>query len=362
MASEVKDRTAAAIEAFSQGKDVGAAVGDDPVGGGEDADLLLDEEVDEDLDDAGDDLPTEDEPKPAKGAKAKTDSAKPKADTEEFEADGKKILIDYSNKDAIRKAHAEAAGMRKFQRERDEARSQLKAFDKLKKDHEEVSSLWTKLETAFASEGIDGVVKAVTQGQSSLDKLVEERAAKMLKMSQASPAERALMEKEDKWEQEVKRREAIERKLADIEKRDVDLKKQADQTALESAIHPAFNANRFAGKLGDPDVEHRFDKALWANVKSMLADLPEDEPVTAAMVSDMFKEEASVIGRMLQKTAETKADKIVKDRKVAAKEAAQGAVQSGQQTSSSRKDFAKKIKGGDIGGALEDLLTGKTRI
>lgn len=363
MVTESKDRTSAAIDAFMQGKDVGVAVGDEPVGGNEE-DPVESESVLDELEDDTAEEPIESKEKPSvKGQPAKaTAAAKAKADLEEIEADGKKIQIDYTNKEAVKKAHLEAAGMRKFQRERDEARKQLKESEKVVKEHGELSALWTKLETAFSNEGVAGVVKAITNGKTDLEALIEERANKKVKLQQASPAERAAMEREDKFDQEVKRREAIERELGEIKKRDQDLKEQAERTSLESAIHPAFNANRFKGKLGDEDVEHRFDKALWANVKSALEDLPDDQPITADMVNTMFKEEAAIIGRMLTRQAEAKADTIVKNRKTAAKEAAQGAVSSGTQLGSSKREFAKKIKGGNISGALEDLLTGRTKL
>lgn len=363
------DRVGAAMEAFKMGKDVGVAVGDAPVEGS-DSVVEIDDEpsvLDNlDVDDEAEETPPTEETteeveevqdtKPAKPVKTK--EAPKSVDVEEIEADGRKIKVDYKDKAAIKKAYLEAVGMRKFQRERDDARKELSAA---KPELEELRSLWSKLEKAFEDEGAAGVVKAVTKGEVDLDKMIEERAERLLRKRNASPAELKAMEDEDRWTAEVKKREKIEKELQAIRDRDAELKKNAEIKGLENAVHPAFNQHRFAGKLGDTDVEHRLDKALWANVKAMIEELPEDQPITNAVVAKMFQEEASVLGRVLKKQAEAGADKIVKDRKRSAKEAAQAQVVAGEHVGSAKKEFSKKFKSGDMTGALTDILSGKVK-
>ncbi len=274
-------------------------------------------------------------------------------DVEFIRADGKRIKIDYNNRERTKRAYAAEVGMRKFQRERDEAR---KAAEPLQKKADD----FDKLNVLFEEEGVEGVVKQLTGGK-TLDDIVQERID-LLVLEQEKPAEAAKLRHEQELARERSARERIERQMESITEQTTRDREAADQVRLESMIKPVFNQYSFAGKLnGDSDAEHAMDEALWNQAFSKLESYPDDVELTPAMIRKEFRAVATTFGKVIRRQVDTRTQAASASQRKNAKESLQQAVAEGTTASDSRKEFAKKFKSGDKLGALKDILKNKVK-
>jgi hypothetical protein len=286
---------------------------------------------------------SEEESEESSEEEAKTD------DVEWIKADGKKIKVDYSDKERIKKAHEMAAGMRKAFAERDQASNEAKAVSA---ELSELKAIWNKLESV--KDRPEDLFKLVTGN--SLDSYVQQKQAEAQAFADASPEERVAMESQ-------KRIEALETKLraneSEIEEKlaKVNSDKEAAELAnLQSQINPAFNKYRFAGKLGDADAEHALDESLWMATLSDLESVP-DSDLTPEMIERAFKLRAQSVSKVINKQTTKRVKKTISATKKRATEAAQIAATTGKssKSGSSNKELAQRIRGGDLMGVLSNM-------
>lgn len=277
---------------------------------------------------------------------------------EMIKAGGREIKVDYSDRESIKKAFKEAAGMRMFQKERDDTRRSLEA---IQKEHQEIKSLWDRLEKAYSEAGPEGVLKEITGGKAGLDALLDQREQQRKFRASASPEQLRALELEENLVKERRERETALQRQKEIEDRLNSYEEKSAIQALESVIHPAFNQFSFEGKLGDPDREDLFNEMLWTKSKALIAKLP-DASITSANVKAIFRKVATTLDSTVKAQAETVAKKVSESRKAAAKETVQADVRAGLSTGSNEKEFAKKIRSGNVTGALEDFLSGKIKL
>jgi hypothetical protein len=292
--------------------------------------------------------PTEQKPQstpPPSPAKTKEDPS------EYYVVDGKRYKIDYSNKEAIRKAHEMAAGMRKAFAERDKL---SKEFEPTRKERDELKQLWGTLEDLYAKKGIDGVVSALTNGQHNLDSLFQERQKRDQFRKEASPAELAAMDLKEQLETERQTTAKLRKEWEETKTKIEADKDHADMKSLESLVHPAFDQFRFAGKLGDEDAEHLLDSTLWNETLKRLEKYGDDVELSRELVVREFKKSAETMSRVMNKKAEEKANDLVQSKKTKAKENVQIEASRGYQANSTQEEAAKKIRGGDLKGILGD--------
>lgn len=258
----------------------------------------------------------------------------------------KKIKVDYSDKNKIRKAFEMAGGMRKFQAERDSIK---KEFEEFKETAGQKASSFDKLEEIYQDEGFSGLVNFLEDDPQAFDRLVDEA----LELRNAGPE--AIAQHEQSLEAKRKSR-AEQKRLAELESREKGLQEREEameEARLESQIHPAFDRYRFAGKLGDADQEYMLDEMVWNNALKKLEDYPEDVPLTQALIDKEFRNVANKVRKLVNVQAKKQTKKIIKETKKEAAENVQAKALSGmgggqQSLAQEAADLIRNKKAGEI--------------
>lgn len=265
------------------------------------------------------------------------------SDVEEVEAGGSKFKIDYTDRKSIKDAYLKAAGMRKFQRERDEARKKLK---EVSAKQSEQAELWSKVEEAASKNDYNSLMKIMTGGKTDFDTLLQSRLERMKLREEAPESEKIKFDQEDK----IATLEAtVSRQSSEIEKLLNKVKAEKEEIAtkaVQSRINPVFEKYRFAGKLGNAAAEHKLDKMIWNDAMTQLEELGlDEEELTPEIIEREFKAAAELLGNVTKQQAEKKANEISQERKKVAKEAAQLQQVKGQVGVNLKQEAAQKIRG-----------------
>ena len=290
---------------------------------------------------------------------------KPAADIEEIiitdDSGKKKLKVDFSDREKLKKYVQEAAGMRKFQHERDQLTSKLKT---LEPEHADLKKSWGAVEEAFTKHGIKGLVNLLANDQSGYDKHIQSEFARIKSREAASPNELERMDLQESLISERREREQLQKRVEEDLRRSESAREEASMRSLESKIHPSFDRYRFAGKLGDEVVEARLDQAVWDQALKRLEEYPDHVELTPSVIEKEFRDISSSFRKIITKQADVAAQKVVTSKKIAAQENAATAAMSsmmGNSTQSSDK-FKTDIRKGDLTSALRDLMTGKFRL
>lgn len=264
----------------------------------------------------------------------------------------RKVEVDWSNKEKIKKDLALSYGARKWQAERDQAIQREKAqSSKLS----EVQTNWNQLESAFSTGGIEGLVDLLEGRKGAYQASVEKHAERKKFLAEASPAEiKALQERE---QAELDRR-ANEQLRAENERFKQEITKEretAELRSLESRVHPAFHKYRFADKLGDADDEHMFDEMLWNTTLKRLEPYEEQGlDISPELVEKEFANVSSAIRRRINLQSNKKAAAAVVQKKQEATENVQAKVMSGYRTGGAAKEAQDLINSGNTKGILKN--------
>lgn len=260
--------------------------------------------------------------------------------------DGRKVKVtaDYSDRAAIRKAYEQAAGMRKFQAERDAEKA---ARAKIESEYTPLKDTWSKFEQAWQLGGIEGVVDLIAGQQGSYKREMERYA-------NATPDERIQMERQ-LAEEKVRRAEAqrqteIDRKMKEVDERLA----KADEKETRALVTPSFHKYRFAGQLGDPVAEQSLDKAIWGEALERL-DAYEGE-VNQEVVDQIFSEVSSALRRATKVQAERTIRSAVAKKKEEASTQVAAAAMKGMTHTSQSQSLEKRLWNGDTVGVLADLF------
>ena len=254
-------------------------------------------------------------------------------------SDGKKVKIDYNDRDRVKRAHLLARQGRVWQSERDKLQKQV---DEIKPAYEELQSVMNALEEA--KDDIPKLYELLTGGESWED-AIEKEIQQREEIASLTPEQLEVYNKHriaEKREAELAKREAQwQRKLEEAE----ETKKRAEQDTQRSMITSAFNEYRFAGTLGDPAREHRLDKMVFNTIKSELNGMDASE----AEVREIIKREFDALRSSV--ATNTKVNQMKSKNKKTAqatKKAAKGVNKSSNESS----DIASKLAKGDIDGIL----------
>lgn len=285
------------------------------------------------------------------------------ADIEEIiisdEEGRKKVKVDWSDREKLKKYVQMAAGMRKFQAERDRLQAELKNSQPRL---QELESSWKAIEQAYQQEGIRGLVNLLSNRPDGYDQWITQEYQRRKERENASPAQIEKMDLEEKLATERRAREQLAKKVEDDMKRAEAEREQAAQKALEAKLHPAFDKYRFAGKLGDRAVEDQYDRAIWNLAISRLEEIPDTVELTSQLVEKEFRTVAMNFRKMINQQAEKKATAVVNQKKVAAQEKVATSAVNGMRNSGAADAFKSDIKKGDFTSALRSVLTGKVRL
>jgi hypothetical protein len=286
------------------------------------------------------------------------------SDVEELElkdASGRKtkVAIDWSDRDSIKKYIHQAAGMRYFQAERDKVQKEL---TELKTSSEKLSGTWNKLEQAFDKNGIDGVIELIAGGPQKAQEFLAAKFDRMQARATATPFELERMDLEEQLKSERKERELMQRQVQEQLKRAESEREATEVKQLENKIHPAFNKYRFAGQLGDAEVEASYDKAVWNQTMERLE--AKGEALTQEMIDSEFKTVAMAFRKVISQQANQKATKVLANKKAAVSEAIATKATKGYapKDAPEKEAFKKDISSGNLVGALTGLLTGKMKM
>lgn len=270
-----------------------------------------------------------------------------------------KLEVDYSDREKIKKAYMQAAGMRKFQKERDLAKQTIA---EVQKKYDELNDVYTKLDNAFESEGVKGVVKLLGQGENAWEEAVEKELKHREYLSNLTPTEKYRLEMEERQQAYERELTAERNKRAEFEKRISEREEQASMKSLESRLHPAFDRYRFTGKLGDPVVEHQFDEAIWNKVMNRLSEYPDSVELTQSLIDKEFREVSNNFRKMVSKQTEESVKKTIEKKKVDATKRAQVVAKKGLSTNGDKQKFVDDIKSGNIKDAFSAMFSGKVKL
>ena len=315
-------------------------------------DSLGDETESENIDAAGDEASESDEGSlPSDAALPGNDSTNVDIETVTVkgpEGRKQKLEIDYSDKKAIKNAFIKAAGMRKFQAERDAAMKSQKAtseeFEALKTDFD-------KIEAAFSEHGAKGIV-ALLGGEAAWEEAVNKENEHREYVANLSA--------EEKYQLELKQRDEVYQRQLSAERQQREQfqqqiaaeKEQAELRQLQSMLEPSFDRYRFAGKLGDESTENLYDEAIWSKVKSRLGELPDDVELTQAVIDKEFRTVASQFKKHIKSQTEKQLKKTVENKKAQTAQRAQVAAKKGLSGQTTQRKILESIKSGNLSDAL----------
>lgn len=263
------------------------------------------------------------------------------------EADGKRYKVDYEDRKKIRKYVEMAAGMRKFQAERDAARKETQA---LKAQVSEFKGLMDNLKTAANDPG--AALRILTGGKVDLDTLVQQRLERAKLREEATPEELQQLELHDTLAKEKARADALEARVNESLSAAQAAKDKAEVDAMKGTALPIFEKIRYAGKLGDKNAEHQIDELLWDKTMARLETYPEDVELTREIFIKEFKATRATLDKVVKIQTDQRVKKNSEERKVTAKETAQAQATRGNSSNSIEKDFATKVRSGN----LKDIL------
>ncbi len=267
-----------------------------------------------------------------------------------------KIQVDWNDKEKLKKYIHAAAGMRKFQAERDNALKELKAF---KEQSTDVEQSWNAVKGAFEQEGLKGIINLFTNRPDGYDLFLKQELYKQQRKAEASPEELKQIELEEKLEREQKAREQLEKKVQQTLEQSTKEKEAATVAELQSRINPVFDRYRFAGRLGDEAAEQVLDTALWNQTKERLAQYPDDMEVTPQLIDKEFRAVASTLRKVIQKQAEKKTEQVIQTKKTQAATKAAAMATKGYQPGNQKDSIRKSVENNDMLGALKQFFGNK---
>lgn len=254
----------------------------------------------------------------------------------------KKLKIDYSDRKKIRQAYLQAAGMRKFQAERDQLR---KEFEGVKPDLDAVQ----KINETYEKGGLQALVDLIG-GEGSYQKHLQKELAKARIRESGSDEDIRELERQEATERERRELEALRREREEFLKQSQAEREESERSRIKSMVEPSFNKYRFAGKLGDSSRESTLDRMIWRDAREELQALADSgTQLTPAVVDREFRRAAAALGATVKEKAKL-AQKKISDKKK--REAAEHI-----QKPTSRSGRPMKTGSGDRAQLLNDLKT-----
>lgn len=273
----------------------------------------------------------------------------------------KKLKVDYSDKDKIKRAYRLAyEGRAVWQKERDEAKNQL---SETRSELESLQKDWEKLETAYEKNGVAGLVDLLEGRDGAYQDYLKQEMQRQERLESMTDSERRAYEREQEIQAEKQRaaklQEEYDKKLREIQEQ----QEQADIRALESKIHPSFDRYRFRGKLGDEVAETEFDEMLWNRALTSLEKISDsDVELTQGMVDKEFRRIASTIKKHLSSQVDKNLKKTVSRKKKDAAKKVRATVSRSMQGNQDLQEFRKNMKSGNLVDGLTSFFKAGGRL
>lgn len=269
----------------------------------------------------------------------------------------REITIDFNDKDKTVKAYQMAAGMRKFQQERDQAQQKLGSVEK---DLTEYKTRFDKLEQIYREHGEDGLIRLLSDGKRNLDMVVQERASYAERRAKADPAELAQMDREELERRANSQVSKLEQRIKELEGNLTNTLTAAETQKMESVVHPAFDKFRFAGKLGSAEDEAMFDEMMWNRATKVFDSYREQGiALTPDLVEKEFKKQSVAMSRLVKTQVNDKVSKVIENKKDRAMETVQRQAVRGMTQSKEDKEARDMLVNGNISGFFKKFSGSK---
>lgn len=309
--------------------------------------------------DASEDQPSVNESDTQEEANLESSDEPGSSDIEEvFVTDHKgrrKVKIDYSDRDKIKKMYQYAHGARKWQAAKDQAEKRLASLESQMTEFKEAKENFTALENAYESNGIAGLVDLLEGRQGAYQDFLSKEFDKREARLNATPEELELMNAREREAQFQRELDQMRKENEEFRSQTKQEKEQAEVRSMEAKIYPAFDKYRFSGKLGDATDEHLFDEMLWHTALKELSPYEEQGlDITPEMVERTFRKKAMAIRKRINVQANKEVKKSIKKKKEAATHATQSKVMSGMTPSSDAQEVRDLVKGNNISGIFNN--------
>jgi hypothetical protein len=266
----------------------------------------------------------------------------------------RKVEIDYSNREQIKKMAAAAAGMRKFQAERDREIGSRRELEAKLKERE---SDWSRLEEAF-SKGHEHLIDTLSGRQGAFQELINKEIERREFLKNASPEELQAMKAQEQADLTRKELDKIRKENEEFKAKVQQEREQAELKSMESKVHPVFEKYRFADRLGSAQDEHLFDEMLWNSSLKRLEQYEEKGlDLSPELIEKEFRAVATALRNRIGVQAQKKASQVVAQKKQEAIENVQSKVKSSSANSSDAEKLRQAIASGDTGSIFKNWST-----
>lgn len=269
------------------------------------------------------------------------------------------VKVDFSDREKLKKLVSQAYGMRKFQRERDEAQTQFKEVSAKAK---ELETAWNALNDAYERDGIRGLVNLMVEEENAYDKHIQEQVDRHAVRSKASPDELKQLEALERAEQIARENERIRRQLEERDVREAKSREETQVQVLQTKLNAPYAKYSFSGKLGDRELEAHYNEALWNMATNKLRALPEDTDLTDELINSTFRSVALNFQKAVSKQVKEKAAKATQRAKDAAATRVASKARAGIPQQSQSDAFKQNIKSGNWGEALAQAMLGRVKL
>lgn len=268
----------------------------------------------------------------------------------------RKIKLDYSDKDSIKKYVQLAHGARKWQAERDQAKTELKT---LSSERDELRKDWNTLENLYQEGGIKALAERLSPGQ--WEEIVDQAISERQQWNDMDPSERAAIEFDRYKEAQTKRERDLEAKYKQQLEQLENVKLETATKDVVAKASGALGKYGFDGRLGNPDLEYELNDRIWSKALQTLEQLPEDVEITQAMIDREFKTQALRQKKLFSLQTAERTKKAVSKAKEKSLSKAQAIARGPKATSSTVDKFRKEVKGGNWADALHTFVNGKLK-
>ena len=264
----------------------------------------------------------------------------------------RKVKVDPNDTEKLKKFVSMAYGARKWQAERDQAKKSAAEF---KSQLSEVQSDWEKLEKAYSSGGLEGLVELL-DGPEALKKYRESVISKYEERRNATPQELRAIEAAEQAESRQRELDQLRKEQEEFRRSVEQERELAQEHEIKSRINPVFEKYRFSGTLGSDTDEHMFDSMLWDTALKNLEPYEEEGlELSPALVEREFKRVATAIRKRIGAQAKKQVSRAVKSKKENTEANVQSQVMrrmSGGDTAQSAADYIGK---GDLKGLFRNF-------
>lgn len=298
-------------------------------------------------------------PEEAEQAEASSEGDKEELWVRDHSGKKKKLVIDYNDRESIKKAYKYMAGARKWHAERDAAINELKGYKESIKEDLDVSLM---LQDAYEKKGIDGLIEAVG-GQGAVEKYLEQKSHERRIWEEATPSEREAILARKEAEKAKEGESKYEKRLRELEEKLASKDVEYEEKQMQAHLDAAFGKYSFAGSIKDAEQAAELDDLLWMKTIKNLNEYPDDVPITRSLVDKEMRKSAALLRKFIKEEGSKQASKVVAKQRRKAAESIQNKTKAGLVSSSNaskdKKEFMSALNGGSIKNAIQMWVSNK---